>query len=159
LPDSLAIPRLIFQFAARRADKNSEPLTESLIALGRLGVEDRWPAYLAIDELSPERQAYAKAYVRVKAQSLEGKLNLGAILKLSSCMGCVYLGREGNHTNPTRQRGKSTGDPPWRVGLVCAVRDSTVNRGSVVFCLVLLPGESEPRLTGNTDRSGRLGEL
>ena len=37
LPDSLAIPRLIFQFAARGGDKNSQALTKGLIALGRLG--------------------------------------------------------------------------------------------------------------------------
>jgi hypothetical protein len=86
LPDSLAIPRLIFQFAARPGDRNSQALTKSLIALGRLDLEDRWPAYLATDELSPERQAYEKAYGRVKAQSLEGKLTLGAILELDKAV-------------------------------------------------------------------------
>ncbi len=86
LPDSLAIPRLIFQFAARRGDRNSQALTKSLIALGRLDVEDRWPAYLAIDELAPERQAYEKAYVKVKVQSLEGKLTLSAILELDKAV-------------------------------------------------------------------------
>ena len=86
LPDSLAIPRLIFQFAARRGDRNSQTLTKSLIALGRLDVEGRWPAYLAIDELSRERQAYEKAYGKVKAESLEGKLTLGAILELDKAV-------------------------------------------------------------------------
>jgi Domain of Unknown Function (DUF1080)/Ricin-type beta-trefoil lectin domain-like len=86
LPDSLAIPRLIFQFAVRRGDRNSQALTKSLIALGRLDVEDRWPAYLAIDELSPDRQAYEKAYTKVKAESLEGKLTLSAILDLDKAV-------------------------------------------------------------------------
>jgi hypothetical protein len=86
LPESLSIPRLIFQFAARRGDRTSQTLTRSLIALGRLEVEGRWPAYLAIDELSRERQAYEKAYARVKAESLEGKLTLAAILELDKAV-------------------------------------------------------------------------
>ena len=86
LPESLAIPRLIFQFAPRRGDKASQSLTRSLIALGRLDVEGRWTAYLAIDELARERLAYDRAYARVKAQSLEGKLTLGAILELDKAV-------------------------------------------------------------------------
>jgi hypothetical protein len=82
MPDSLSIPRLIFQFAPRRGDKNSQTLTKSLIALGRLDVVGRWPAYLAIDELSRERRDYETAYAKVKDQSLAGKLALGAILEL-----------------------------------------------------------------------------
>jgi hypothetical protein len=86
LPDSLAIPRLIFQFAARRGDRNSQSLTKSLIALGRLDTEDRWPAYLAIDELSSERREYDNAYRKIKAQSLEGNLTLRAILELDKAV-------------------------------------------------------------------------
>jgi hypothetical protein len=86
LPESLAIPRLIFQFAPRRGDKTSQSLTRSLIALGRLDVEGCWPVYLAIDELSRERQTYERAYARVKAQSLEGKLTLGAIFELDKAV-------------------------------------------------------------------------
>jgi uncharacterized protein (TIGR03067 family) len=86
LPESLAIPRLIFRFAPRRGDKTAQSLTSTLIALGRLEVRGRWPAYLAIDELSQERRAYEQAYARVKAQSLEGKLTLGAILELDKAV-------------------------------------------------------------------------
>jgi hypothetical protein len=86
LPDSLAIPRLIFQFAAREGDKNARALTKSLIAQGRLDVQDRWPAYLAIDELSSERETFEKAYLKITDESLEGKLNLGAILKLDKAV-------------------------------------------------------------------------
>jgi hypothetical protein len=86
LPESLAIPRLIFQFAPRRGDKTAQSLTRSLIALGRLEVERRWPPYLAIDELARERHAYEHAYAQVKAQSLEGKLTLVAILELDKAV-------------------------------------------------------------------------
>jgi hypothetical protein len=86
LPESLAIPRLIFQFAPRRGDKTAQSLTRSLIALGRLDAEGRWPAYLAIDELSRERRAYEQAYARVRVQSLEAKLTLGAILELDKAV-------------------------------------------------------------------------
>jgi len=86
LPDTLSIPRLIFQFAPRRGDRTSQSLTKSLIALGRLDVADRWPVYLAIDELSWERQAYEKAYGKIMAQSLEGKLTLGAILEFDKAV-------------------------------------------------------------------------
>ena len=86
LPDSLAISRLIFQFAARRGDRNSQTLTKSLIALGRLDLEGRWPAYLAIDELARERGAYETAYAKVKTQSLEGKLTLGAVLEFDQAV-------------------------------------------------------------------------
>jgi uncharacterized protein (TIGR03067 family) len=86
LPDSLSIPRLIFQFAARRGDRNSQSLTKSLIALGRLDIEGRWPAYLAIEELSRERRAYEKAYARAKTESLAGKLTLGTILEFDKAV-------------------------------------------------------------------------
>jgi hypothetical protein len=86
LPDSLSIPRLIFQFAPRRGDKNSQTLTKSLIALGRLDVVGRWPAYLAIDELSRERHEYEKAYGKVRDQSLTGRLTLGTILEFDKAV-------------------------------------------------------------------------
>jgi hypothetical protein len=89
LPDSLAIPRLIFQFAPRGGDRTSQSLTKSLIALGRLDVEGHWPAYLDIDELFRERQAYEKAYGRVKVESLEGKLTLGTILELDKAVAAL----------------------------------------------------------------------
>ena len=73
-----------------RETKTRAELTRSLIALGRLDVEGHWPAYLAIDELSGERQAYEKAYGKVKAQSLEGKLTLGTILGLDNAVDALH---------------------------------------------------------------------
>jgi hypothetical protein len=89
LPDSVAIPRLIFQFAPRPSDRTSRSLTRGLIALGRLDVVGRWPVYLAIDELSHERQAYEDAYGKLKAQSLAGKLTLGAILEFDKAVNAL----------------------------------------------------------------------
>ncbi len=46
----------------------------------------RWPAYLAIGELSRERHEYEKAYGKVKDQSREGRLTLGAILEFDKAV-------------------------------------------------------------------------
>ena len=112
LPDSLAISRLIFQFAPRRGDRNAQALTKSLIALGRLDLEGRWPAFLAIDELSRECRLYEQAYAKIKAQSLEGKLTLGAVLEFDKAVDA--LDRKARIAVPAARSFARRPSRPWR---------------------------------------------
>jgi hypothetical protein len=82
LPPELSIRNLAFQFAAKPGAKGSQELSRSLIALGRLDTEGRWPIYLAGDGLKAEREAYEAAYRSVRDKSLAGKLGIEEVLRL-----------------------------------------------------------------------------
>jgi hypothetical protein len=86
LPPDLSIRSLVFRFAPKTGDKNAQEMSRGLIALGRLDLDGRWPVYLQMDKLKPERAAYEASYRKVRDQSMTGGLKLDAILALDQAV-------------------------------------------------------------------------
>lgn len=86
LPADLAIRELIFRFAPRLGDRNSQAMSKGLIVLGRLDLAGRWPPFLQLAELESERKAYETAYSKVRGQSMAGALGINEITALDSAV-------------------------------------------------------------------------
>jgi uncharacterized protein (TIGR03067 family) len=82
LPDELSLKSLVFRFAPKTRDKGSQALSRGAIALARLDMAGRWPSYLAMPGLAPERSAYEAAFDKVRDQSLSGRLEVDTVLQM-----------------------------------------------------------------------------
>jgi uncharacterized protein (TIGR03067 family) len=55
-----------------------------VIALARLDVAGRWPSYLSVNALAPERTAYEAAYGKLRDQSLAGHLDIDTVIQMDT---------------------------------------------------------------------------